>query len=517
MSLLRLPRTVSLLAAALAPLATAAGIGLADGAVPAQAARSRPCAPARAYSVPPAHRLVVSFRYRDGARGARTLVRFTRNRLALLRSANGRLVIDASRRRSLTTIPRERHVALHVVLDVDAGQVTAQAGRRRIRIAAPLTAERRVVVARGACLTRLNIKTSGSDALRPAVTPRPSAAPSSGVAAATSTASAATTSDPATSSLSPATPDPVPSDALFAGSLWNARLANDAPLDPASSALVNTLQDTVAQDLASHHGPWIATNESSTPLYRVGAGQPLVRVQVDTGWWGAGLQQAFEAVPLPDDARPASGSDGHMAVWQPSTDRFWEFFHMRWLSDGWHADFGGAMQNVSTSPGYYDRSSWPGLSETFWGASASSLPLAAGLMRIDELKGGEIRHALSVAIPSARAKTFSWPAQRTDGVSNDPNAIPEGARFRLDPTFDLGNLNLPRMTLLMAQAVQRYGMIVVDQTGWAVGFAAEDPTPTGSDPYYGEGGLFGGLWPSELLAQFPWQHLQLLKMQLRSA
>jgi hypothetical protein len=121
-----------------------------------------------------------------------------------------------------------------------------------------------------------------------------------------------------------------------------------------------------------------------------------------------------------------------------------------------------------------------------------------------------------VAIPWARSKSFSWPAQRTDGASTDPNAIPEGARFRIDPRVELTKLNLPRMTLLMAQAVQRYGMVVVDQTGWAVGFGAEDPTPLGTDPYYGRTGLFGGSWPSELLAKFPWQHLQLLEMQLRS-
>jgi hypothetical protein len=289
----------------------------------------------------------------------------------------------------------------------------------------------------------------------------------------------------------------------------------DAPLDPSGPALVKTLQATVADDLVNERGPWISTSEASTPLYRVPAGQPEVRVQLHTGPWGRTLQRAFESVPIPPDARPAKGQDGHMAIWQPSSDRFWEFFHMRKLADGWHADFGGAMEHASQSPGYYDKRSWPGLSEAHWGASASSLPVIAGIMRIDELKAGEIRHALSVAIPAARAHAFSWPAQRTDGTSTEPDAIPEGARFRLDPALDLTSLNLPRMTLLMAQAVQRYGMIVVDQTGSAVGFGAEDPTPTGSDPYYGSDGLFGGRQPSELLAKFPWKHLKLLKMNLR--
>jgi hypothetical protein len=304
---------------------------------------------------------------------------------------------------------------------------------------------------------------------------------------------------------------------LFApDSVWNAPLADDAPLDPASEQLVRGLRDTVAADLAARRGPWIATNESSTPLYRVPADQPLVRVQLHTGAWGDTLQKAFEAVPVPPDARPASGSDAHMAVWQPSTDRFWEFFRMRKENDGWHADYGGAIQNVSRSPGYYDKTSWPGLSDRHWGASASSLPVAAGLMRLDELRAGSIQHALSLAVPHARRNVYAWPAQRTDGNSNEPHAIPEGARFRLDPRLDLSTLNLPPITRMMAEAVQRYGMIVIDQTAWAVGFAAEDPTPTGSDPYYGPNGLFHGRWPTELLAQFPWEHLQLLRMDLRT-
>ena len=305
---------------------------------------------------------------------------------------------------------------------------------------------------------------------------------------------------------------------LFApDSVWNAPLAAAAPLDPAGPQLVQKLRDTVAQNQAARTGPWIATNQSGTPLYRVAANQPLVRVQLHTGWWGDTLQTAYESVPVPAEARPGTGADAHMVVWQPSTDRYWEFFHMRKLSDGWHADYGGAIKDVSQSAGYFSTASWPGLSQSYWGATATSLPLAGGLMRIDELKAGTIPHALALAIPFARPRTWSFPAQRTDGSSSDPAAIPEGARFRIDPTLDLSKLAMPRMTRMMAVAAQRYGIVVVDQTGWAVGFRAEDNTPTGSDPYYGSGGLFGGLYPNDLLASFPWDHLQLMKMDLHTA
>jgi catechol 2,3-dioxygenase-like lactoylglutathione lyase family enzyme len=54
---------------------------------------------------------------------------------------------------------------------------------------------------------------------------------------------------------------------------------------------------------------------------------------------------------------------------------------------------------------------------------------------------------------------------------------------------------------------------VVRDTASSIAFYAEDPTPTGSNPYPS---YFGGRTPSELLAQFPWQHLQALRTDIRS-
>ena len=303
---------------------------------------------------------------------------------------------------------------------------------------------------------------------------------------------------------------------LFApDSVWNKPLADNAALDPASGALVKTLRDTAAQNVADGSGPWIATRGTS-PLYIATANQRPVRVQLDTGSWGATLQLVLEAVPIPAAAVPAVGPDAHMTIYQPSTDRLWELFAARKLSDGWHASWGGAIMSVSRFPGYYSTDSWPHLSGPHWGATASSLPVIAGTMMIDELKTGVIPHALALNIPWAKSNVYSWPAQRTDGTSTDPNAIPEGTHFRLDPKLDISALNLPPLTRMMAVAAQRYGMIVRDQTGHAISFFAEDPTQYGIDPYSGNTGFFGGPWPNAITKAFPWEHLQLLKMDLRT-
>ena len=161
------------------------------------------------------------------------------------------------------------------------------------------------------------------------------------------------------------------------------------------------------------------------------------------------------------------------------------------------------MPSVSTSPGHY-------ADPPSWGASATSLPMLGGLMRISELRAGRIDHALALAIPSARSGTWSWPAQRTDGRDPSPLAIPAGTRFRIDPRVDLDRLPMAPVVRAMAKAVQRYGMVVRD-TGSNVAFYAEDPGPTGTDPYTGPRGIFGGQYPSTLLRQFPWQYVQALR------
>jgi hypothetical protein len=278
------------------------------------------------------------------------------------------------------------------------------------------------------------------------------------------------------------------------------------------------LVQEVGQEGAAGTGPYIQTDRYSTPLYVVGAKQAVVRVALDDSRVASrrGLRRAFRKVPIPAHARPAAGSDAHMTVWQPSRDKLWEFWQARKEGGRWHASWGGAISQVSKSPGYFDESSWPPLSKTYWGATASSLPVVAGTMLIRELRAGEIKHAVALSLPAPRAGRFAWPAQRTDGTG-PPDAIPEGARLRLDPSLNLDDLHLPRMTLMMARAAQRYGMIVRDQTHVAVGFYAQDPVKAKRDPYYGPNGLFGGQSPTQLLARFPWGSLEVVRMRLCSS
>jgi hypothetical protein len=309
--------------------------------------------------------------------------------------------------------------------------------------------------------------------------------------------------DPATSEPEPQ-PEPAQQGApgFAPDSVWTAPIAEQA-VDPQSPLIVGALDAVVEEELSRKVGPWITSTGFSTPIYTVSADQPTVRVLLQNN--NAALQQAFAAVPLPPDARPASGTDGQLTVWQPSTDRLWEFWRMSEASGEWRAQWGGAIEHVSQSAGYFSSESWPG-ARSNWGATATSLPLVGGLITLADLQRGEIDHALALGYPLTKAGVFRFPAQRTDGKSNSINALAEGTRLRIDPGLDLASLHLPPLTLMLAQAAQRYGIVLRDTSG-VVDFFAQDPTPTGTNAY---APWLEGKKPWQLLAQFPWRELQAL-------
>ena len=272
--------------------------------------------------------------------------------------------------------------------------------------------------------------------------------------------------------------------------------------------MVRELVDEVHAEVVRNYGPWLNTTTDSAPVYVVPAAQPRMKVTLDEAGWG-GAQEAFDAVPIPPGARPAAGSDRHMVIWQPSSDTMWEFFRVEERSDGWHARCAGAIQHLSSDPGYYTSIAWPG-AQPWWGATATGLPLIGGMITLRDLKLGQVDHALAMAIPHARAGTWSWPATHGDGNSSHPNSLPEGARLRLDPSLNIDSLHLPPLTKMLAEAAQRYGIVLRDQSS-IVTFYGEDPTPTGTDPWQSTH-LAESL--NSLIGQFPWKHLQVLRLRL---
>jgi len=288
-------------------------------------------------------------------------------------------------------------------------------------------------------------------------------------------------------------------------SVWRTDLTA-APVDPASAPMVADL----AKQVTDHYGGVAAFNVDgyTSSWYTVGADQAPVDVGFDNcqkkkwtpdGLLGAGGQ--FTDVPLPEDAAPSAGSDGQLTVYSPSQDRLWELWRVRKTDAGWTACWGGRIDRVSSSAGWF---------EDGFGASASGLAMSAGTVWVDDVRRGEINHALGLAILSpADWQRVRWPAQRSDGNNTDDHALPEGTRLRLDPTVDVASLRLTPLASLVARAAQRYGFIVTDQAG-AVNIGAQTGQPLEEDPDFWKRAM--GVVPSySVLAGFPWDRLQVVE------
>lgn len=298
-------------------------------------------------------------------------------------------------------------------------------------------------------------------------------------------------------------------------SVWNLPLRADVPLAANSTGYVQALAQSVTTA-----GAWINTTSCGMPIYWADPTTPRVSVTlVHPSYQDPALMRAWSAVPIPANAQPAACNDKNFAVVQQQPDgalEEWEFFAAAHNPDGsWTANWGGAINDIRsdrgiasslawqdpTAPDPIARHSTPG-----WNVTASSVSMIAGVVTNADLAAGQINHALAMAVPAAAAGRWLWPAQRTDGNSSDPNALPEGAHLRLDPNLDLSKLQLAPIVRMLAQAAQRYGIIVRDQASTNV-FYAEQPAPGQPDPVLP---LLGGQSMPAALAAFPWSRLQVL-------
>lgn len=303
-------------------------------------------------------------------------------------------------------------------------------------------------------------------------------------------------------------------------SVWNQPLRRSAPLSARSRLYVRYLDQTVAA-----HGAWVNTTSCGMPEYWAGPHTPTVSVTLDhPAYEDPALIQAWSAVPIPADARPATCEDQNFAVLQKQPDgaiREWEFWDAsRSASGAWSAGWGGAIGNVLTASGFASPAEWSdptaaaplARESTYgWNVTASGASMIAGVITNSDLAAGRINHALAMAVTAAAARVWMWPAQRSDGYSTDPDAIPEGAHLRLNPALNLNALHLTPLVRMIAQAAQKYGIIVRDQTASADVFYAEPPAPGRPNPI---DALLDGQSLSAAMASFPWTQLEVLRAPL---
>lgn len=292
---------------------------------------------------------------------------------------------------------------------------------------------------------------------------------------------------------------------------WNTKLPPDVPLAPNSAAIVAN----IALDQQDNFGIWgLNTDTYSTPIFYARHDTP-----VQNWTWSNCLNLPQLApviapvllnVPTPANLFASQGTDAVTTIYQPSTDTFWDFWRAQQDASGhWSACWGGKIEHYRHNPGIFTNP---------LGASASGLPLAAGLIRISELQRGYIDHAIILVVPRTQANCSSWPGNRDDGNTAGSDIPCEGQRFRLNPAFDVSTLYSPAAQII-ARAMQQYGLILTDHGGAVVSYA-EDPrlyeaAHGGVNPYTALEDPDNLLPPGEgqyVLTQIPISQLQALPL-----
>ena len=294
-------------------------------------------------------------------------------------------------------------------------------------------------------------------------------------------------------------------------SFWYKPIPVNAPLHPNSD---NFVQEFLRQKKTYYGNVNINTTKCASPIYYATESTPKVKVSEwdcqRKGRRDQGLAEQLDEVPIPQNAIPADGTDSEMSVYDSSTDTLWEFWHTRKVDGNWQACWGGRIKDVSKNEGAF---------KGHYGTTATSLPFIAGQITAEELAKGEINHVIGISLVDAeKASVYSWPAHRSDGFNpqNAPNRIPEGLRFRLDPSVDVDALNMHPVGKVIAKAAQKYGFVVWDKAG-AISIRAQNPySYWGKDklnprlnPYQA---LFGFTGSNAILNGFPWDKLQFLPM-----
>ncbi|HEV7614848.1 MAG TPA: hypothetical protein VGO36_01310 [Solirubrobacterales bacterium] len=283
-------------------------------------------------------------------------------------------------------------------------------------------------------------------------------------------------------------------DPLSGGRLYSPTSPFNRPIPPSPAIDANSAQMTQSLVRAQGQKGFVLTvDEWTVPVYFADSGTPLRSVSLGGGppEWGLAesyppyppgssegglpreMPERLQGMPIPAGARPDPSLDAHMTVLDPAANCEYDLYGAYQTSDGWRATWANSTRLDGS--GVYPRG---------MGTKAAGFASLAGLIWPQELRAGHIDHALFFAYPFSKSGGPVSPATAGDGSSDEPGAIPEGARVQLDPDLDLDSLGLRPYQRTIAEAMQTYGMILGD-TGGAFGLYAVGRAGFDGNPYQG--------------------------------
>jgi hypothetical protein len=271
------------------------------------------------------------------------------------------------------------------------------------------------------------------------------------------TTTAATTPQPTATPTTVTQPAPSQSGCVrpyASTSPWNTPIGSSPIYDAQSSYHITALAGTFGSDPTQYTMP-VYEVSSSTPLRSVKLSGVFSTV-VDNGTRLTNQSGATVQVPIPAGASSAAGNDAQIVILNRQTGDEWGFSKAVANADG----------TWSASNGYRYNTAWSAVPPSHFASRGAGVPYLTGLIRPCEIARGYIDHAIAFAYDYPTAQ-YVYPATRSDGNGSGPD-LPEGARLQLDPQLtdaQIQGWGCTGSCLIIAHALQTYGMITIDKSG----------------------------------------------------
>jgi hypothetical protein len=276
-------------------------------------------------------------------------------------------------------------------------------------------------------------------------------------------------------------------------SFWNTPIAANAAIDANSAGMISYAIASYANgaNLANTSAwgmSYVTTTATGSKNYTVACTQYCTSSSI--------------SFPIPAGTLANTGSDHHLAVINTTTNTELDMWEASYNSsnDTWSAGSLGTTSTVGWG-------AMCALGQLCNGEVAAGFAMLGGAIRPEEIAAGLIPHALSITTPATKSGYIACPATHTDGSSSNANAIPEGARIQLNPSFNVAAQSWSTWQKTIAYALQTYGAYVSDTSGSLALYAVNDMNS--GNTTWASVGMSGS---GESLSFLPWSEFQVIQM-----
>lgn len=242
--------------------------------------------------------------------------------------------------------------------------------------------------------------------------------------------------------------------------IWNTAVDN-LPIDKNSSKYINSIGSGKGLHPDFGSGVWDG-QPIGIPYNVVGKNQKKVKVTFEYSDESDKGLYPIPSNPLIEGGIN-SGGDRHILILDKDNHMLYELYNAYKNPDGSWRVGSGVIYNLNSNA----------LRPKGWtSADAAGLPILPGLVRYDEVKAGEIKHAIRFTASRTR-KAYVWPARHFASFNTNTALPPMGQRFRLKSSFNITKFS--RDTQVILKAMKKYGIILADNgSNWYISGAPDE-------------------------------------------